>query len=269
MYWRSMLRGLSCSPACVPRCPACRFGDPSTRPSPILPLALCLLSHSLPAPERVRHGKRAELPTAARFFLFLHPDSPSSARPKPSASVASSLASLPRTTVSAMDASQAEARAAATRARGLAAAPCHGASGAQPRARCGHPVSCGSSSPPVAPHNIAAIGLRAAEPHAHVASPPHSSSGRAEGTIGCARDRTCSPPLVAIDCRLSGRIRRSPVPPLLPDPVKDFVQQLEQIQGSNCEVSDSSEQCLKGSICSCLNCVFHRDPDASLHSFSF
>jgi len=45
--------------------------------------SLCLLSHSLPAPERVRHGKRAELPTAARFFLFLHPDSPSSARPKP------------------------------------------------------------------------------------------------------------------------------------------------------------------------------------------
>ena len=72
--------------------------------------SLCLLSHSLPAPERVRHGKRAELPTAARFFLFLHPDSPSSARPKPSASIASSLASLPRTTVFAMDASQAEAR---------------------------------------------------------------------------------------------------------------------------------------------------------------
>jgi len=83
VYWRSMPRGLSCSPACVPRRPACRFGDPSTRPSPILPLALCLLSHSLPVPKRVRHGKQAELPTAARFFLFLHPDSPSSARPKP------------------------------------------------------------------------------------------------------------------------------------------------------------------------------------------
>jgi len=241
VYWRSMPRGLSCSPACVPRRPACRFGDPSTRPSPILPLALCLLSHSLPAPERVRHGKRAELPTAARFFLFLHPDSPSSARPKPSASVASSLAALPRTTVSAMDASQAEAQATAARARGLAAAPCHGASGAQPRARCGHPVSRGSSSPPVAPHSVAAVSLRAAEPHAHVASPPHSSSGRAEGTIGCARDRTCSSPLVAIDCRFSGRIRRSPVPPLLPDPVRDPVLEFDKGKGPNCIVIDSSE----------------------------
>ena len=44
MYWRSMPRGLSCSPACVPRRPACRFGGPSTRPSPILPLALSVSS---------------------------------------------------------------------------------------------------------------------------------------------------------------------------------------------------------------------------------
>ena len=193
MYWRSMPRGLSCSPACVPRRPACRFGGPSTRPSPILPLALCLLSHSLPAPERVRHGKRAELPTAARFFLFLHPDSPSSARPKPSASVASSLASLPCTTVSAMDAGQAEARAAAARARGLAAAPCHGASGAQPRARYGHPVSRGSSSPPVVPHSIAAVSLCAAEPRGRVAGPTLAASGRAELSLGCARLPWCFP----------------------------------------------------------------------------
>ena len=136
MYWRSMPRGLSCSSACMPHRPACRFGDPSTRPSPILPLALCLLFHS-----------------------------------------------LPRTTVSAMDASHAEAWAAAARPRGLAAAPCHGASGVQPRERCGHPVSRGSSSPPFAPHSVTAVSLRAAEPHAHVASLPHYSSGRAEGTI--------------------------------------------------------------------------------------
>ena len=77
----------------------------------------------------------------------------------------------------AMDASQAKAQAAAARARGLAAAPCHGASGAQPRARCGHPVSRGSSSPPVVPHSVAAVSLRAAEPHAHVASRPRSTSG--------------------------------------------------------------------------------------------
>ena len=123
----------------------------------------------------------------------------------------------------------------ATRARGLAAAPCHGASGAQPRARCGHLVSRGSSSPPVAPHSVAAINLRAAEPHVHVASPPHSSSGRAEGTIGCARDRTCSPPLVAIDCRLSGLIRRSPVPPLLLIPTRDFGFEFENCEGLFCE----------------------------------
>ena len=78
-------------------------------------------------------------------------------------------------------------------------------------------------------------------PHAHVASPPHSSSGRAEGTIRCARDRTCSPPLVAIDCRFSGRIRRSPVPPLLPDPVRDPVLEFDKGKGPNCIVIDSSE----------------------------
>ena len=78
-------------------------------------------------------------------------------------------------------------------------------------------------------------------PHAHVASPPHSSSGRAEGTIGCARDRTCSPPLVAFDCRFSGQIRRSPVPPLLPDPVRDPVLEFDKGKGPNCIVIDSSE----------------------------
>jgi len=93
----------------------------------------------------------------------------------------------------AMDASQAEARAVAARARGLAAAPYHGASGAQPRARCGHPVSRGSSSPPVAPHSIAAVSLRVAEPHAHVASPPHYPPGRAEGTISGAHRTVLAP----------------------------------------------------------------------------
>jgi hypothetical protein len=84
---------------------------------------------------------------------------------------------------------------AAVRTRGLAAAPCPSVSGDQLRSCCGHPVPRSSFSPLVASYSTAAAGLRAAEPHARAASPPHSSSGRARGTSRCASMPWCFPAL--------------------------------------------------------------------------
>jgi hypothetical protein len=100
----------------------------------------------------------------------------------------------------------APALVAAVRTRGLAAAPCPSVSGDQPWSRCGHPISRSSFSPLVAPHSTAAAGLRAAEPHARAASPPHSSSGRAITAHTYGHGRCCPRALPS-----------PPTPPLRPE----------------------------------------------------
>ena len=95
--------------------------------------------------------------------------------------------------------------------------------------------------PAVGAATVAAVSLRAAEPHAHVASRPRSTSGRAEASSGCVRAPWCSPaPQPPTTCLLRPDSASSDDLPVQ-NPVRDLLLEFDEVQGPNCEVSDSCE----------------------------
>jgi len=84
-------------------------------------------------------------------------------------------------------------------------------------------------------------GRRRRSRRPRVAKPPWATSGRAEASGGCVRAPWCSPaPQPPTTCLLRPDSASSDDLPVQ-NPVRDLLLEFDEVQGPNCEVSDSCE----------------------------